>query len=48
MDQLKGIAEALIELVQKLAGDNESLSKLFDTVKAIFDKFTKTEETPAE
>ena len=42
MEQLRGIMTALMELIQKLAGDNESLTKLFDTVTEILEKINLT------
>ena len=48
MDQLKGILGALIELIEKLVGDNDSLKGIIDTVKQILGKLDATEETAAE
>ena len=47
MDQLKGILGALVELIEKLVGDNESLKGIIDTVKQILGKLDATEETAA-
>ena len=47
MDQLKGILGALVELIEKLVGDNESLKGIIDTVKQILGKLEVTEETAA-
>ena len=33
MEQLKGILNAFIELIEKLVGDNESLKGIIDTLK---------------
>ncbi|MBR6313124.1 MAG: hypothetical protein IKR49_00600 [Clostridia bacterium] len=47
MDQLKGILGALVELIEKLVGDNESLKGIIDTVKQILGKLDATEEPAA-
>ncbi len=48
MEQLQAILTAFVEFITKLAGDNESLKGVFDTLKSILDQFIKTEDTPAE
>ena len=46
MEQLKGIFSALIELIEKLVGDNESLKGIIDTIKKFFAKAEEaTDET---
>ena len=50
MDQVKGIMAALVELIEKLVGDNDALKGIIDTVKKILGSFddTAAEEPAAE
>ncbi len=48
MEQLQAILTAFVDFITKLAGDNESLKGIFDTLKSILDKFIKTEDAPTE
>ena len=46
MEQLKGILNAFLELIEKLVGDNESLKGIIDTLKKFFADATEaTDET---
>ncbi len=49
METVKGVFDALVELVGKLVSDNDQLKKILDTVKEIFAKLTdgKTENSAA-
>ena len=47
MDQFKGILGALIELIEKLVGDNDALKDIIDTVKKILGSFDTAAEEPA-
>ena len=47
MEMVKGFFSALAELLEKLAGDNDALKGVIDTIKKIVSALTgKTEETP--
>ena len=47
MEQLKGMFSALIELIEKLVGDNESLKGIIDTIKKIFATATESKDETA-
>ena len=47
MEQLKGILNAFLELIEKLVGDNESLKGIIDTLKKIFATATESKDETA-
>ncbi len=44
MDQLKGILNTFIELIEKLVGDNESLKGIIDMIKKFLGSVTEPKD----
>ena len=47
MEIVRGIMTAFVEFIEKIAGDNEALKNVMETIKQIFSTLTNDQKEPA-